>query len=103
MERADVLPVLLEQRDQEVDSQHDIGGDLVFSHVDVADSDTEAENLLELELDGALDFGDLVVEVLSVRDGSRELSGCTGIEFQSLPLSCIACFSAPLTLGETGS
>ena len=75
MERADVLPVLLEQRNQEVDGEHDVGSDLVLGHVDVSDGDTKAENLLELELDSALDLGDLVVEVLTVRDGSRELSG----------------------------
>jgi len=82
VKRSDVLPVLLEERDQEVDGKHDVGKDLVLSHVAVSDGDTEAENLLELELDGRLDLVDLVLEVLGVRDGGRELTGLgkTGTE-----------------------
>lgn len=75
VERLDVLPLLLEERDEEVDGKHDVGQQLVVGHLDVADGDTEAENLLELELDGALDLGDLLLEVLVVRDGGGELAG----------------------------
>jgi len=91
VERPDVLPLfhvsgdssirekltylLLEERDQEVDGQHGVLHDVVFGHVNVTDSDTEAEDLLQLELDGGLDFGDLSGEILRVRDGSGELSG----------------------------
>lgn len=50
MERVDVLPVLLEEGDEEVDGQHGVGDNLVLSHVDVADSNAQAENLLELPL-----------------------------------------------------
>jgi len=74
VEGLDVLPVLLEQGDQEVDAKHDVTQDLVFSHLDVADGDTQAENLLELELDGRTDLGDLAVKVLIVRDGGGELA-----------------------------
>ena len=97
VERLDVLPILLEQGDQEVDSyklrsidrphcmiyvsdsertQHDVCKNLVLSHLDMADSDTQAEHLLELELDGRTDLSELVAQVLSVRDGGRELAGC---------------------------
>lgn len=76
MQRSHVLPVFLEQRDQEVDGQHDVADDLILVHVDVTDGDTEAKNLLELEFDGALDLSELVGQVLSVRDGGRELAGC---------------------------
>lgn len=48
VERLDVLPVLLEERDEEVDRKHGVGEDLLLVHLDVADGDTEAENLLEL-------------------------------------------------------
>lgn len=34
VERLDVLPVLLEERDQEVDSQHGVGEDLLRRHLD---------------------------------------------------------------------
>jgi hypothetical protein len=105
VKRSDVLPVLLEERDQEVDgweegkveredkrarsgsgtmqdqraegqrTKHDVGKDLVLSHVAVSDGNTEAEDLLELELDGRLDLVDLVLQVLGVSDGGGELSG----------------------------
>ena len=58
-----------------VRTQHDVGKNLVVGHLDVADGDTQAENLLELELDRRADLGDLVVQVLSVRDGGGELAG----------------------------
>ena len=66
--------LLLEERDQEVDGQHGVLHDVVFRHVDVSDSDTETEDLLQLELDGGLDFGDLSCEILRVGDRGGELS-----------------------------
>lgn len=47
-------------------TKHDIGEDLVIGHLDVADSDTQTQDLLELELDGGADLSDLVGEVLIV-------------------------------------
>ena len=52
VERLDVLPVLLEEGDQEVDGQHGVGEDLLSAHLYVANCTPHAENLLELELDG---------------------------------------------------
>ena len=57
-------------------TQHDVGKDLVVVHLDVADGDTQAENLLELELDRGANLGDLVREILGMRDRGRELAGC---------------------------
>lgn len=48
---------------------------MVLSHANVSNGDTQAKNLLELELDGALDVVDLGGKVLSMGDGGRELSG----------------------------
>lgn len=73
-----VLPALLQQRDQVVDGQHDVSDQLLLGHANVADGDTHAENLLQLELDGGLDLGDLVAQVVGVRDGGGELAGCEG-------------------------
>lgn len=75
-QRANVLPALLEKRDEVVDGQHDVSDKLLLSQTDVTDGDTHAKNLLELELDGGLDVDDLAVQVLSVRDGSGELASC---------------------------
>jgi len=52
VEALHVLPVLLQQRDQEVHGQVDILGKLFLSHLDMTNSNIEAENLLHLELDG---------------------------------------------------
>lgn len=75
VKRLDVLPVLLEERDEEVDGEHDVGEQLVVGHLDVADGDTEAQDLLELELERRLDLVDLLLEVFTVRDGRGELAG----------------------------
>ena len=56
-------------------TQHDVCKNLVLSHLDMADSDTQAEHLLQLELDGRTDLSELVAQILSVRDGGRELAG----------------------------
>lgn len=40
----------------------------------MTNGNTQAEDLLELELDGGANLVDLVGEVLGVRDGRRELS-----------------------------
>lgn len=81
--------LLLEERDQEVDGQHGVLHDVVFRHVDVSDSDTETEDLLQLELDGRLDFGDLSGEILRVRDGGGEFTslGETGTQESDISLS----------------
>lgn len=48
------MPVLLEQRGQEVDAELHVGEDLLVLHADVAHSHTHAQHLLQLELDGRL-------------------------------------------------
>jgi len=69
------LPSLLQQRNQVVDSKHDISNQLILSHANISNSNAQAENLLELKLDGALDVGDLLGQIFRVGNGSGELSG----------------------------
>jgi hypothetical protein len=73
--RTNVLPPLLQEGDEVVDSQHDVSDEFVLRHVDISNSDAHAENFLELELDGALDLGDLVGQVFGVRDWGGEFAG----------------------------
>ena len=73
---SNVLPALLQQRDQVVNGQHDVSNELVLSHLNVSDSDTHAQNLLQLELDGGLDLGDLARQIVVVGDWGWELAGC---------------------------
>jgi len=81
-EDTDVLPAPLEEGDEEVDGTLDVGLDLLLSKRDVADSDTEAESLLHLELDLALELEDLGLHVVAVLDDSGELTSTveTGTE-----------------------
>lgn len=70
-----VLPSLLQQTDQVVDGQHDVGDQLVLGHANIANSDTHAQDLLQLELDGGLDLGNLCGEIFVVGDRGREFTG----------------------------
>lgn len=54
-------------------TQHNISENLVFGHLDVADGNTQAEDLLQLEFDGRFDLDELVAQVFTMRDGSGEL------------------------------
>ena len=45
VQRADVLPVLLEERDQEVDGQVNVVDQLILGHADVSDSNVQAQDL----------------------------------------------------------
>lgn len=75
VQRAHVLPVLLQQRHEEVDGQVNVLHQLVLVHVDVSDGDGEAQHLLHLELDGGLDLVDLLGHRLAVRQQTGELAG----------------------------
>ena len=75
MQRLDVLPVLLEQRHQEVHGQVDVLGQLLLRHLHIAHGHVQAKNLLHLELDGGLEVQNLGVQVIGVGDQGGELTG----------------------------
>jgi len=75
VERLDVLPALLQKRDEEVDATLDVGLDLLLSEGNVGNSNTKAKGLLHLELDLRLKLKNLSGKVISVLDDSRELTG----------------------------
>ena len=66
----------------------------------MANGDAQAQNLLELELDGRANLGDLVLEVLSVRDGGGELASYNDASTLRSEFLCTSCMH---TLGETGT
>ena len=74
-ESADILPILLQQRDKEVDTKRDVGGKFFWGHIGVSDSNRQAENLLHLELDGGLEFFNLGGQGIGVGQDGRELAG----------------------------
>ena len=75
MKTLHVLPVLLQQRDEEVHGEMDVLDELLLSHPDVADSHGQAEDLLHLELDGGLQVSDLGRQVVAVGHQGGELPG----------------------------
>ena len=81
---ANVLPALLKQGDKVVDGEHQVGNNGLLLHVDVADGNTETQDLLQLELDGGLDVGDLGGHVLSVGDGGGELASCRRSQYAKI-------------------
>ena len=69
-----VLPVLLQQGDEEVHGQVHVLSKLLLRHLHVADGDIQTENLLHLELDGGLEVQHLGLDVIVMGDEGRELT-----------------------------
>ena len=74
VEDLDVLPVLLEERDEEVDGELHVIDELLLGHSAVADGDVEAEHLLKLELDHRLHLVHLGAELLRGQHDRGELA-----------------------------
>jgi len=75
MEGLDVVPVLLEEGDQEIDGHHAVLTELITGHANIADGDTHAQDLLELELDVGFHVVALLLDVVVVGDQGGELTG----------------------------
>jgi len=75
MEGLDVVPVLLEEGDEEIDSHHGVLTELFVGEAGVADGDAHAQNLLKLELDVGLQLVALLLDVVVMGDQGRELTG----------------------------
>jgi len=74
VQHLDVLPVLLKQRHQEVDSELHVQGDLRLSHGDIGNSQGHAHDLLHLELDGGLGGVNLLLDVVVIVEEGGELT-----------------------------
>ena len=74
VETLDVLPVLLQQRHEEVHGEVDVLDELLLRHLHVPDGDAEAEHLLHLELDGGLEVQNLLGQVVAVSHQGGELA-----------------------------
>lgn len=55
-------------------TQHDVSKDLVVVHLDMSNGNTQAKDLLELELDRGAHLVDLVGKIFSVGDGGGEFA-----------------------------
>jgi len=72
---SNVLPSLLQQRDEVVDSQHDVTNQMILGHANVSDGNTQAKDLLQLELDGRPDIRQFTSEIFVMRNRGWEFSG----------------------------
>ena len=57
-----------------VRTEHDISQNLIVGHLNMSNSNSQTENLLQLELDGGTNLGDLVVEVFSMGNRGWEFT-----------------------------
>ena len=74
VETLHVLPVLLQQRHEEVHGEVDVLDELLLRHLHVPDGDAETQHLLHLELDGGLEVQNLLGQVVAVSHQGGELS-----------------------------
>jgi len=72
-----LLPVLGQERDEEVHGEDDVLGVVLDAEGDVSDTNTQAGGLLalQLELDGALQVVDVLGHAVGGDDDGRELAG----------------------------
>merc|ERR1711865_560201 len=70
----DVVPILLEQRDEEVDRRQTVLPQLIRVHANVANGHTHAKHLLQLKLYLAPDIVDLHLKVVSMLNECWELA-----------------------------
>ena len=75
VESADVLPVLLEQRNEKVDRQIDVGRELLHAHADIANGHRQADGFLRLEFNRGFDLVHFLHQGIAVRDGRGKLTG----------------------------
>jgi hypothetical protein len=72
VEGSHVLPSLLHEGDEEVDAHGDVLAELLLGHVACADGGAHAVDLLGLELDGLLQFGQLVGDLFTLGEVDGE-------------------------------
>merc|ERR1719318_2266056 len=74
MQRTHILPVLLQQRYQEINSQKYILSKIVFTHANMSDSHRQTQHLLHLEFNGSFDVFKFVLKFFTVSHHSWKLT-----------------------------
>ena len=74
VQNLNILPSLLKKRYEEVNSKLNVQDYVLLAHLHVTDGKVQAHNFLQLELDGALNLVDLVLDVLLGRHTRGELT-----------------------------
>merc|ERR1740117_542967 len=74
VDNTNVLPLLLQQRNEEIGSQLYVNNVLLLGKSYVSNSNVQAHNLFHLELDGGLDLIDLLLHIIRWGKKSGKLS-----------------------------
>merc|ERR1719326_1556401 len=75
MKRSNVLPLFLQQGNQEIDGHVDVLDQLIVVHVDITDGDGQAQNFFHLEFDGLFHFFDFGDHIVSLSQNTWKLTG----------------------------
>jgi len=70
----DVLPVLLEERNQEIDAQVQVLNELIIRHTNITDSNIKTKDLLHLEFDCGLDIINFTKHIILMSQHSWEFT-----------------------------
>merc|ERR1719209_1357284 len=73
-QRFDILPIFLEERNQEINCQVQVLNKLVIRHTNITNGNIQAKNFLHLELDGGLDIIDFTKHIVLVSQHSWEFT-----------------------------
>lgn len=74
MQTLHILPALLQQTDQEINGHIQILSNLFGFHFNGSNSCSQAQDLLELELNNLLNFGDLALNLFGFSQSEREFT-----------------------------
>jgi len=74
VQRANVLPVLLQEGDEEVGALVGVGHNVVLRHLHVGNGNSEGQHLFHLEFDGGLELLALARHAVLVVEDGRELA-----------------------------
>ena len=74
METFHILPALLQQTHQEINRHIQILSNLFGFHIDCSDGGSQAQHLLQLELNDLLDFGDLDLSLFGLTQCEGEFT-----------------------------
>jgi len=103
VQRPHILPVLLQQRYEEVYGEVSVLHKVVSTHPYVTNCHRQTQNLLHLKLDSGLEIIDLGVQIISVGDESWELASSIESRAQypgNLPDKRLACEESSVLPGE---
>jgi len=75
MQTPNILPLLLQQTNQEINAHINILDQLIVVHINVANGNRQTKHFLHLELDGGFHLFDLTNHIVSLRQNTWKLTG----------------------------